>query len=126
MVHELVTPSELRDYIYRNRLAVIAITNKDRENIWQYVKDILNRLELSVKPSIAFAMVHYQTISNELRSFEIEQARKSAIIRLFLNGLCIFEQEGLLGSRTSDEIALKRGIKETLKTYSIEIRFTSL
>ncbi|MEM1542234.1 MAG: hypothetical protein QW101_05120 [Ignisphaera sp.] len=125
MVYEFSTPSELRDHISKNRLAVIAIANKDRESVWQYVKDILNKLELSAKPSIAFAIVHYQSIGDELESFEIEQARKSAIIKLFLNGSCIFEQEGLLGSRTNDEIVLKRGIKETLKTYSIEIRFTS-
>lgn len=125
MVYELKNSSELKEYVAKNQLAIVAIADKNKENLWQYVENIFSRLERSAKPAITFAIIHYQAVINELKSFEVEQAQKSVIIKLFLNGICVFEQEGLIGSKISDELALKKGIKETLKLYSINVRFVT-
>lgn len=124
MVYELKDGNELREYIIRNSLVVLAITNKDKESLWRYIIDIFTKLEQSVKPSIMFTVVHYQSIASELKPFEVDQAQRSIIIKMFLNGRCIFEQEGVLGSKVNDEIALKRGIRESLKPYAIRVKFT--
>lgn len=123
MVHELDKAIEVAKHIRRNKLAGIVITNKRREELWSYVVELLNRLESSSQPRISFALVHYETLQDSLKSFEIEIARKSALIKLYLDGNCVFEQEGLLGSKLNDEIALKRGIRESLKLYSINMKF---
>jgi hypothetical protein len=123
LVHELDKAIEVAEHIRRNKLAGIVITNKRREELWSYVVELLNRLESSSQPRISFALVHYETLQDSLKSFEIEIARKSALIKLYLDGNCVFEQEGLLGSKLNDEIALKRGIRESLKLYSINMKF---
>jgi hypothetical protein len=123
LVHELDKAIEVAKHIRRNKLAGIVITNKRREELWSYVVELLNRLESSSQPRISFALVHYETLQDSLKSFEIEIARKSALIKLYLDGNCVFEQEGLLGSKLNDEIALKRGIRESLKLYSINMKF---
>lgn len=125
MVYELKEYSEVREYINKNRLAVLAIVNKDRENLWSYVGELLRRLEKSTKSPMGFAITHYQTVAVMLKPFEVEVAKKSVIIKLFLNGECVFEQEGVLGLRTNDETTLRRGIKESLKLYSIDVKFVS-
>lgn len=123
MVSELNSYSEFKEYIRRNKVAVVAIANKDKGDIWLYVKTLLSKLEEASTPKIGFAIVHYQHLSEALKTFEIEQARRSVIIKLFLNGETIFEQEGIMGTRINDEIVLKRGIRESLKQNSIDIRF---
>jgi hypothetical protein len=123
LVTELVNDFEVVEYIHRNKIACIVIANKEIEHLWNYIIDLFNKLESMVQPKISFAIVHYKVMLDTLKAFEVEIARKSALIKLYLNGNCIFEQEGLLGTKLNDETTLKRGIRESLKLYSVNIRF---
>uniref|UniRef100_A0A7C2Z8R6 Uncharacterized protein n=1 Tax=Ignisphaera aggregans TaxID=334771 RepID=A0A7C2Z8R6_9CREN len=124
MVHELRSSLEAKNHINEKRLAGLAIANRENANLWGYVKRLLSRIEDMSSPAISFAMVHYGEVLDMLEPSEIEIARKSVIIKLYLDGTCIFEQEGVLGSRINDETVLKRGIRETLKHRLVEIRFS--
>lgn len=126
MVFELKSYSDFREYISRNRLAMLAITNRDRENLWNYIIQIFKDLEQMARPSISFAIIHYQAITDLLKPFELDQAKKSVIIKLYLNSENVFEQEGIMGSKYNDEITLKKGIRESLKLYSIDVKFVSI
>ncbi|MEM1525709.1 MAG: hypothetical protein QW775_04365 [Ignisphaera sp.] len=124
MVCELKSVGEAEEHIRKHRLAGIAIANKSKKDVWNYVLELLGKLEDISKPTISFAVVHYETALNMLKPLEAEVARKSVLIKLYFNGECVFEQEGVLGTRINDETTLKRGIRETLKLYSVDIKFT--
>lgn len=126
MVQEIKGTDELRECISKNRLVLLAVTNKDKEDLWRYIMSILMELEQMARPQLFSVITHYQIIANELKPYEIDQAKRSVIIKLFLDGRCIFEQEGILGMKLGDETVLKRGIRESLKPYSIDIRFITL
>ncbi|MEM1645385.1 MAG: hypothetical protein QXL96_05885 [Ignisphaera sp.] len=123
MVCELRSIGEAKEYIRKHRLAGIAIANKGKKDLWDYVFELLRKLEDISKPTIPFAVVHYEVALNMLKPFEAEVAKKSVLIKLYFNGECVFEQEGVLGTKINDEITLKRGIRETLKLYSVDVRF---
>lgn len=126
MVYELTNISEVREHIRKNQLAGIAIANKGKERVWNYVIELLKRLENISQPRINFAIVHYEMLLGILKPFEIGLVQRSVLIKLYLNGECIFEQEGVLGTKLNDEITLKRGIRESLKLYSVDIKFTNV
>ena len=122
MVIELKNENDLQRFIECNRIALLAIANKNDKN-WRYVEYLLKRLENKAGYMISFGIVHVDIIRNTLKEFEQRIAEREVLIRLYFEGNCIFEQEGLFGHILSDEQALKRGIKEVLKKFSIKTLF---
>jgi len=122
MVIELQNSESYKEIILRNRLVVIAICNRSSRN-WDYAIKLLQHLEEMAKPKIVFGIIDVNMALNDLEDYEVALAKKDVIIKMYLNGSCIFSQEGLFHSIYNDIETLKEGIRSTLKKHSIQIKF---
>jgi len=122
MVYEVRSNSELKDFISRNRIALIAFAPKN-DSIWRYLEMLLRRFEQRAGYLISFAMADIETMTSLLSSEQLKIARKSCLIQLYLNGECIFEQEGVFGDIEADLQVLRHGIKDVLRRRSIKTLF---
>ena len=113
MVEEIVgDPSKLSTFIKRNRIALVAYAPRN-SNEWNYLKNLLSRLELRAGYLMSMAIADASLLSN----------REDVTIRLYFNEVPIFEQKGLFGKHDLDYEALRRGIKDVLKRRSIKTLF---
>ncbi len=122
MVIELQSIENYREMILRNRLVVIAICNRS-SRIWDYIVKLFQYLEDMAKPRIVFGIIDVNKALNDLEDYEISHAKKDVIIKMYLNGSCIFSQEGVFHNVYNDIETLKEGIRNTLKKHSIQIKF---
>ncbi len=122
MVYELASHSELESFISRNRIALIAFVSRDSK-LWRYLENLLHRFEQRAGYLISFAIIDIEKVKNHLPSEQAEIARKSCLIRLYFDGECIFEQEGVFGNLESDLQALRHGVKDMLKRRSVKTLF---
>ena len=122
MVYELRSNNELKDFISRNRIVLIAFASKN-DSVWRYLEVLLRRFEERAGYLISFAMVDITTTTPLLSSEQLKIARRSCLIQLYLNGECIFEQEGVFGNIEADLQVLRHGIKDILKRRSIKTLF---
>jgi len=122
MVIELQSSENYRETISRNRLVVIAVCSRSSKN-WDYIIKLFQYLEELVKPKIVFGIIDVNTALSDLEDYEISLAKKDVIIKMYLNGSCIFSQEGVFHSIYNDIETLKEGIRSTLKKHSIQIKF---
>jgi len=122
VVYELRSNNELKDFISRNRIVLIAFASKN-DSVWRYLEVLLRRFEERAGYLISFAMVDITTTTPLLSSEQLKIARRSCLIQLYLNGECIFEQEGVFGNIEADLQVLRHGIKDILKRRSIKTLF---
>ncbi len=122
MVYELESRSELESFILRNRIALIAFVSRNSK-LWKYLESLLRRFEQRAGYLISFAMIDIEKARNHLPSEQAEVARKSGLIRLYFDGECIFEQEGVFGNLESDLQALRHGVRDVLKRRSVKTLF---
>ncbi|HIP57002.1 MAG TPA: hypothetical protein EYH02_02895 [Ignisphaera aggregans] len=122
MVYEVRSSNELKDFISRHRIALIAFAPKN-DNIWRYLEMLLRRFEQRAGYLISFAMADITTTASLLSSEQLRIARKSCLIQLYLDGECVFEQEGVFGNIETDLQVLRHGIKDVLKRRSIKTLF---
>ncbi len=122
MIYELESYSELESFISRNRIALIAFVSRDSK-LWRYLESLLRHFEQRAGYLISFAMIDIEKAKSHLPSEQAEIARKSCLIRLYFDGKCIFEQEGVFGNLESDFQALRHGVKDVLKRRSVKTLF---
>ena len=122
MVYELESHNELENFISRNRIALIAFASRDSK-LWRYLENLLRRFEQRAGYLISFAMIDIEKAKSYLPSEQAEVARKSCLIRLYFDGECIFEQEGVFGNLETDFQALRHGVKDVLKRRSVKTLF---
>ncbi len=122
MVIEFQNIEKYREMILKNRLVVIAICSRSSKT-WNYIIRLFQHLEEMAKPKIAFGIVDVNIMLNDLEDYEIPIAKKDVVIKMYLNGSCIFSQEGVFQDVYNDIEMLKEGIKNTLKKHSIQIKF---
>jgi len=122
VVYELRSNNELKDFISRNRIVLIAFASKN-DSVWRYLEVLLRRFEERAGYLISFAMVDITTTTPLLSSEQLKIARRSCLIQLYLDGECIFEQEGVFGNIEADLQVLRHGVKDILKRRSIKTLF---
>lgn len=122
MVYELRSSNELKDFISRNRIVLIAFASKN-DSVWRYLEMLLRRFEQRAGYLISFAMVDITTIASLLSSEQLRIAKRCCLIRLYLDGECVFEQEGVFGNIEADLQVLRHGIRDILKRRSIKTLF---
>ena len=116
MVIELNDHEKAKEYIAKNRLVLLAsIKSSATLDRKRYVLDILRKIEEESEPTIYAIAVEDVSMTHE-RDFDVK-------FYLYLNGECIFSQEGLFYNKENDLTVLKRGIRETLKKRSIQLKF---
>jgi hypothetical protein len=123
MVIELYDKNEYKEFISKNELIIIGIANKDNK-IWKYLETLLKTLESQVDSNnIKVVIVDIKVVKDILQDFEIEIARRRTLIKVLLNGMCVFLQEDVMENIANDMEILRRGIRDSLKKYSINLRF---
>ncbi len=123
MVIELYDKNEYKELISKSELIIIGIANKDNK-IWKYLETLLKTLESQVDSNnIKVVIVDIKVIKDILQDFEIEIARRRTLIKVLLNGMCVFIQEDVMENIVNDMEILRRGIRDSLKKYSINLRF---
>lgn len=123
MVKELKDSTAYTEIVKRQKLVVVGIADKRRAEVWNELMQILRRLELEARPSIEALAAHYENVLEMLQGHEIAIAKRTILIKLYCDGDCVFAQEGLLNTVEGSLTALKHGIKEALKTKSVNIKF---
>jgi hypothetical protein len=123
MVIELYDKNEYKEFVSKNELIIIGIANKDNK-IWKYLETLLKTLESQVDSNnIKVVIVDMKVVKDILQDFEIEIARRRTLIKVLLNGMCVFLQEDVMENIANDMEILRRGIRDSLKKYSINLRF---
>jgi hypothetical protein len=123
MVIELYDKNEYKEFVSKNELIIIGIANKDNK-IWKYLETLLKTLESQVDSNnIKVVIVDIKVVKDILQDFEIEIARRRTLIKVLLNGMCVFLQEDVMENIANDMEILRRGIRDSLKKYSINLRF---
>uniref|UniRef100_A0A7C5XN37 Uncharacterized protein n=1 Tax=Ignisphaera aggregans TaxID=334771 RepID=A0A7C5XN37_9CREN len=123
MVIELYDKNEYNELISKNELIIIGIANKDNK-IWKYLETLLKALESQVDfNNIKVVIVDIKVVKDTLQDFEIEIAKRRTLIKVLLNGMCVFIQEDVMENIANDMEILRRGIRDSLKKYSINLRF---
>ncbi len=122
MVIELFDENEYREAISRNNLIIMGIANKEVK-LWKYLETLLRNLESQLNLNVKVVIADVKVVKNILQEFETDVAKRRTLIKVFLNGTCIFMQEDVTENITNDIEMLKRGIKDSLKRYSIDIKF---
>ncbi|MCS7111432.1 MAG: hypothetical protein N3D82_03885 [Ignisphaera sp.] len=123
MVIELFDENEYTDTISRNPLIVMGIADKGAR-LWKYLETLLRNLESQLESNIKVVITDVEVVKNLLQEFETDVAKRRSLIKVFLNGVCIFTQEDVTENIANDMEMLKRGIKDSLKRRSVIIRFT--
>ncbi|MEM0026585.1 MAG: hypothetical protein QXT53_01440 [Ignisphaera sp.] len=113
MVIEIRSREEASKYISKHKLILIALTSRNTDK--DYITRLLKIIEEESHPTIYTALV-YDTSSENKRAHHIE-------LNLYIDGFCVFTQEGIFNDIENDIIALKRGIREALKSRSIQVKF---
>jgi len=114
MVIEVKNSEQVDEYIARNKIVLVAFLNSQRIAEKGYVVKLLSIIEEESIPTIRTAL--YVRPSNS-------EVNASISFNLYLNGTCVFSQEGLFGHLENDLMALKTGIKEVLKNKMIQVKF---
>lgn len=114
MVVEVKDSKQVNECIAKNRLVLVAFLNSFKTLDKNYVLKILSIIEEESAPTIYTAL--YVKPCNSKNDSTI-------LFNLYLNGTCIFSQEGLFGHLENDLMVLKRGIKEVLKNRMIQVKF---
>lgn len=122
MVIELLDENEYREAISSNNLIIMGIANKEAK-LWKYLETLLRSLESQLDSNVKVVIADVKVVKNVLQEFETDVAKRRTLIKVFLNGTCIFIQEDVTENITNDIEMLKRGIKGSLKRYSIGIKF---
>lgn len=123
MVIELFDENEYRETISRDSITVVGIASKGTK-LWRYLEMLLRKLESYFDSSTKVAIADVNVIKNMLQEFETKVAKQRTIIKVFVNGTCIFMQEDVTENVANDIEMLRRGIRDSLRRYSINVRFT--
>ncbi|MEM0005971.1 MAG: hypothetical protein QXJ56_01330 [Ignisphaera sp.] len=123
MVIELFDENEYRETIFRDGITVVGIASKGTR-LWRYLEMLLRKLESHFDSSTKVAIADVNVIKNMLQEFETKVAKQRTIIKVFVNGTCIFMQEDVTENVANDIEMLRRGIKDSLRRYSINVRLT--
>jgi hypothetical protein len=114
LVIEVNSENELNELTSRKHLVLVAMIRGVDEDKKRYVTRLLSIIEEESEPTIYTAI--YTQHSKALGKPFIE-------ISLYLNGSQVFSQEGVFEDLESDLEALKNGIRETLRSKAMRIRF---
>lgn len=123
MVIELFDENEYRETIFRDSITVVGIASKGTR-LWRYLEMLLRKLESYFDSSTKVAIADVNVIKNMLQEFETKVAKQRTIIKVFVNGTCIFMQEDVTENVANDIEMLRRGIRDSLRRYSINVRLT--
>ncbi len=123
MVRALSSCRDIDNVVESKRIALIAYLSRSNHDLWNYVEKLLQRLEHRAGYLIDFFVADIDSLEECIAAEEREIAKKNVVIKLFFEGSCIFEQEGVFGSLELDIQALKRGIKDVLKKRNIKTLF---
>ncbi|MEL9939500.1 MAG: hypothetical protein QW348_01075 [Ignisphaera sp.] len=113
MVVEIKNREEANEYISKHKLTLIALAYRKADK--DYIIRLLKIIEEESQPTIYTVLV-YDTSSNNESARQVE-------LNLYVDGFCVFTQEGIFNDFENDITALKRGIKEALKARSIQVKF---
>lgn len=111
MVVEIKNLEEANKYISKHKLTLVALAYRKADK--DYIIRLLKVIEEESQPTIYTALV-YDTSRENAHQVELN---------LYIDGFCVFTQEGIFNDFENDITALKRGIKEALKTRSIQVKF---
>ncbi|MCI4435185.1 MAG: hypothetical protein JHC33_00015 [Ignisphaera sp.] len=114
MVIEVNSENELNEFASRKRLVLVAMIRGVDQDKKRYVTKLLSIIEEESEPTIYTAI--YTQQGEVLGRPFIE-------ISLYLDGSQVFSQEGVFEDLESDLEALKNGIRETLRSKAIRVRF---
>ncbi len=114
MVIEVKDIKKVNEYIVKYRLTLVALISKYANK--SYVMKLLKTLEEESLPTIYTVLVVDDTSNDKRSAYNI-------MLNLYLDGVCIFSQEGVFNNLENDLTVLKRGIREVLRSRSIQIRF---
>jgi hypothetical protein len=114
MVVEVKDGKQFNEYIAKNRIVLIALLSPLRASEKGYVMRLLSIIEEESVPTIYTALYLKPSSS---------KTDVTVAVNLYLDGECIFSQEGLFGHLENDLMALKRGIREVLKNRMVQMKF---
>ena len=113
---------DLREFISTNEIALVCFTRSDTY-IGRHIERVLLRLESRVGHMINFAIVDVSKFRDDRNIIESENISSLPLIRLYLKGKNIFEQEDCFRDFQTDYYVLRISVRDVLRQYGINLTF---
>ncbi|RLG86062.1 MAG: hypothetical protein DRO39_04090 [Thermoprotei archaeon] len=116
--------SEVERIIRRERVVLVAFTDPRRAS-GRHVYRVMQRLERKAGHMITFVYVDVTRVNGGslIQKELLEVAKREGVFKLFIDGECVFEQEGVFMDMEADYQALRLGIKDVMKRRSFKTLF---
>jgi len=118
----LRSKDDLREFVSTNDIALVCFTRLNSYS-GKHIERVLLRLESRVGHMINFAIIDVSEVSGSGNIIEDENLGSLPLIRLYLKGKNIFEQEDCFMDFQTDYYVLRISVRDVLRQYGINLTF---
>ncbi len=111
---EIKTREELEKILREHELVFLEVRNKDSYES-RYLSRILASILGPLGSRIKMVFIDHKQAPELLEDYP--RGRYVPIIRLYIRGQMVWEQEGVLANESADRLAIRRGLREVLKQH---------
>ena len=111
---EVKTREELEEILRKYELVFLEVRNKNSYES-RYLSRILASIFGSLSDRIKTVFIDHELAPKLLEDYP--GGRYTPLIRLYIRGQVVWEQEGVLANENADKIAIRRGLREILKQH---------